>query len=393
LKDELGVKALVVATSDHNHYRSGYPLLASTSLCDVVDGHVYWQHPNYGTDPVTGRQTFSIKNTPMVDDPLDSTIVQLARSAVAGKPYTVSETNHPFPNEYACEGIPILAAYAALHDWDGIFLYTFEHKAPADWGQRLPSHFEIQPDPVKMTNIAAGACLFLRHDVRSARDTILRSYSPDQVRESIRASSSHRPLFTPGFGRSIPLKHGTQITSFEKSGNTYPKVDENSPIVSDTGELNWHYGRPHTGLVTVNTEKSQALIGFVGQTQASLPNLSAKIENEFCSIVLTSLDDKPISEATQLLLVTTARTANAGMKWNEDRTSLEDWGSEPTVIEPVKGTITLRNLEPFSQVEVIGLNSAAKPLAPSVPAETIADGCRIALGESATPWYLVRIKR
>ena len=125
LREDLGVKPPLAATSDHNHGKSGYPLLASTSQLDIVDGHVYWQHPNYLTDSATGRRKgFEIPNTPMVNDPSHSSVVQLSRTAMAGKPYTVSEVNHPFPNEYACEGIPILAAYAALHDWDGIFWYT-----------------------------------------------------------------------------------------------------------------------------------------------------------------------------------------------------------------------------------------------------------------------------
>jgi len=95
LKQELGVKSLLVGSSDHSHYRSGYPHLASISLLDVVDGHVYWQHPRYTRDPKTGKTIgFWIGNSPMVDDPLHSTVVQLSRSAVAGKPYTVSEVNH-----------------------------------------------------------------------------------------------------------------------------------------------------------------------------------------------------------------------------------------------------------------------------------------------------------
>ncbi|WP_457826658.1 hypothetical protein, partial [Staphylococcus aureus] len=80
LKNDLGVKALIVGTSDHNHYNSGYPLLASTSVCDVIDGHVYWQHPNYVRDPKGRQQGFTIPNTPMVDDPANSTVVQLSRS-------------------------------------------------------------------------------------------------------------------------------------------------------------------------------------------------------------------------------------------------------------------------------------------------------------------------
>ena len=93
LREELDVKPLLLATSDHNHGRSGYPLLASTSLLDVIDGHVYWQHPNYLTDPVSGRQTgFQISNTPMVNDPLYSSVVQLSRTAMAGKPPACIET-------------------------------------------------------------------------------------------------------------------------------------------------------------------------------------------------------------------------------------------------------------------------------------------------------------
>ena len=89
LKDELEIQALIVGTSDHNHGKTGYPLLTSSSQMDIVDGHVYWQHPRYLTDPKTRRRTFSIKNTPMVNEPFNSTVIQLSRSAVAGKPYPV----------------------------------------------------------------------------------------------------------------------------------------------------------------------------------------------------------------------------------------------------------------------------------------------------------------
>jgi hypothetical protein len=393
LKQELGLKCLVVGTSDHNHGKTGYPLLTSTSRLDVVDGHVYWQHPRYLTDPKTKAPTFSIPNTPMVNDPFNSTVVQLSRSAVAGKPYTISETNHPFPNEYACEGIGILAAYSAFHDWDGVFLYTFEHKDPKEWENRIPGHFEIRPDPVKMTNIAAGAILFLRGDVQPALETIPRSYSIDQVREGIRASSSDGPYFTPGFSLSIPLRHTTRIVSFDDQPSQYPQVNKDSPIVSDTGELAWRYSPQGKGLVTVETERSQALIGFVKHHNKALKNLSAEVENEFCSIILTSLDGQPISRSERLLLVATAQAANDRMTWNENRTSLSDWGSAPTVIEPVKGKVILRNLEPAKRIEVIRLNGAGEALGNTSSAQNIKADLEVSIGEPATTWYLARIQR
>jgi len=393
LKNDVGVKSLIVGTSDHNHWRSGYPLLSSTSLCDVVDGHVYWQHPSYSTDRETGKRSFWIPNTPMVADPLHSTVVQLARSAVARKPYTVSETNHPFPNEYACEGIGILAAYAALHDWDGIFFYTFSHRAPDDWSTHAPGHFDIRPEPVRMTNLAAGACLFLRGDVQRAGRTVCRSYTPEQVRESIRYSSSERPFFTPGFDPALALMHGTRIRSFEQPDGPYLGTAADSVIVSDTGQLAWHHGRAERSHVTVQTDRSQACIGFVKNTQQYLRNFAAAIEHEFCSIVLTSLDGKAISRAERLLLVTTARSANTGMKWNDKRTALASWGTPPTVIEPVTGSVTLRNLETAKRIEAVPLDGAGGSLAGAIRATKNAKGYQIHIGQPATPWYLIRVAR
>ena len=175
LKDTVKVNQLIAANSDHNHSKSGYALLSLTSKLDFVDGHVYWQHPNYFNDPVTGKQNFTIPNTPMVNDPLGSTVAQLSRSAVQGKPFTVSETNHPFPNHYSCEGIVTLAAYGLLQDWDGIYFYTFEHDNPSRWKTRTPSYFDIQHDPVKMANLASGGVLFQRADADAARKNIIRN--------------------------------------------------------------------------------------------------------------------------------------------------------------------------------------------------------------------------
>ncbi len=393
LTETLGVKSLIVGTSDHNHYKTGYPLLTSTSKLDVVDGHVYWQHPNYRTDPRSKRQTFSIPNTPMVNDPLNSTVVQLSRSAVAGKPYTVSETNHPFPNEYACEGIGILAAYSAFHDWDGIFLYTFEHKDPQEWEPRMPGHFEIRPDPVKMTNLAACAVMFLRGDVRAAIETIPRSYSMEQVRDGIRLPSSERPYFTPGFPLALPLQHTTRIAGFDEPSGPYPQVDKDDPIVSDTGELVWYHSPEGKGLVMVETDTSQALIGFVRDNNIVVKNLSAAVENEFCSIILTSLDAQPISSSGRLLLVATARSANSRMTWNADRTSLADWGAAPMVIEPVKAKVALRSMESAKRVEVLPLTGEGKAIGKPVIVQNSAERYTFAIGDPATTWYLITIRR
>ena len=74
LRKDLGVRCVILATADHSHHNTGYPLMLATSSFDVVDGHDYWQHP-------WERKVKS----PMVDDPKNSTVVELSRTAESGK--------------------------------------------------------------------------------------------------------------------------------------------------------------------------------------------------------------------------------------------------------------------------------------------------------------------
>ena len=155
----------------------------------------------------------------------------------------------------------------------------------------------------------------------------------------------------------------------------------------------WHHSEKGKAFVTVETEKSQALIGFLKGRDSQLKNLSATVENKFCSIILTSLDGRAISNSERLLLVVTARSANSGMIWNEKRTTLSDWGSAPTVIETVKGKIVLRDLEPAQHIEAVPLDSGGKPLGNSISSRAVKGDFTISVGEKATTWYLIRIER
>jgi hypothetical protein len=382
LKETLGVKAPVVGTADHGHSSSAYSLLASISKLDVVDGHVYWQHPG-------AREAKS----PMVNDPLHSTVVQLSRTAFAGKPYTVSETNHPFPNDWAAEGIPTLAAYGNFQDWDAIIMYTFEPKRAADWKPYVGDAFDISLDPVRMTQMAAGALTFLRGDVRPAVKTVERSYSPEQVIASRRLPRTEQPYFTPGFPLSLPLQHGVRIRSFDGPPTENPVASDASPIVSDTKELAWHTSGGENGLVTVETGRTQSLIGFVNARGTVLKNLAAEIENDFAAIVLAAMDSEPLARSAKMLLTVGSRVENTGMKWNETRTGLAEQGGPPALIEPVTGTITLRNLEGAVSVTATPLDGAGHPAGGEIAGAKTAGGWTIPIGEPATTWYVITVER
>ena len=381
LKKDLGVKVPITGTADHSHTSSPYTMLASLANLDILDGHVYWQHP--GSPPPV--------NTPMVNDPLNSTVVQLSRTAFAGKPYTVSETNHPFPNDWASEGIPTLAAYGAFQDWDAIIMYTFEPKLAPYWKPYVGDPFDISLDPVRMTEMATGALTFLRGDVRPARETVSRTYSSEQVLESRKLPRSEAPYYTPGFPLSLPLEHAVRIQSLDGPPTAAMTASAANPIVSDTKELAWYTSPTKTGLVTVETDRTQALIGFVKANARSLKNLSAEITNNFASIVLSSLDGKPIAQSFRMLLTAGSRVSNTNLKWNEAHTRTASQGESPSLIEPVTGTVMLRGIAKAATVSAAALDGAGRPIGEPIQARKTADGWALPIGSPVTTWYVISV--
>jgi hypothetical protein len=418
LKDELGVQSPVIATADHTYWIPNQPLLRSTSLLDWVDGHVYWQHP-----AIWGR-----RNTPMVDQPLHSTIVKLSRSPFLDRPFTVSEVNQPNPSEYVAEMIPLLAGYAAFQDWDGIYFYTFEPKVGSDARPYVDDYFDITLDPVKMVQMTVGALLFERGDVRAAREIVSRTYSKEQVNEALRLPESERPYFTPGFPLSIPLRHESRIRALDAEPTAKFTDDPSPPYVADTGELVWTVGHrvsplsrtavhdsgpgpkpggtmeppaaddwppgsatEHTGVVTVDTPRTQALVGFIRDHNRTTRHLAAEVKNDFCAITLSSLTSEPIQRSRKLLLTACSRWQNTGSKWDERRAMWTEWGRGPTLIEPVTGWLVMRDLDGAVAVKLTPLDGAARPIGAPVMGRQLEDGWEIPLGAPATNWYLVEV--
>ena len=386
LKSELGVKSPVIGTADHTYWIPSQPLLNANEHMDYIDAHVYWQHP-----AIWGQ-----RNTPMVNDPLDSTVVKLSRSAMSGRPFTVSEVNHPNPNDYAAEMIPILAAYAAFQDWDGIYFYTFEPKVGDDWDPYVFDEFDITLDPVKMIQMKTGALIFSRADVDPAQTTVERSYTDEQVYETMRMPERERPFFTKDFPKELPLLHGSRIRSLHKRMSKDLPRKVQAPYYSDTQQLKWYPNGGKTGIFTIDTARTQAIVGFLKANPMETFHITPEIKNDFCAISLSSLTEEPIRRSDSLLLTACSKWENSGVVWNERYTLWDDWGHGPTLIEPVKGWLMLKELDGAVAVFVTPLDGAGVPLTDTpIEGRRMEDGWEIHLGdpEHPTNQYHIQIIR
>jgi hypothetical protein len=94
-----------------------------------------------------------------------------------------------------------------------------------------------------------------------------------------------------------------------------------------------------------------------------------------------------------MLLTAGSRWQNSGVKWNERRTLWTQYGKRPTLIEPVKGWLTLHEIEGAVGMQLIPLDGAARPIGEPLRGRRLEGGWEIPLGNPATTWYLIRVIR
>jgi hypothetical protein len=146
-------------------------------------------------------------------------------------------------------------------------------------------------------------------------------------------------------------------------------------------------------MVTVDTPRTQALIGFVKAEGKEVGNLAADIRNTFCTILLSSMDKQPIATSSKLLLVAGGPVQNTGQAWNSAGTDVTAWGGSPTLVDQVRGTIVLRKLEGARGVSVQPIDGAGQPLGAPVQATASGDGWKIPVGVPTTTWYQITVER
>ncbi|MFA6561658.1 MAG: carbohydrate binding domain-containing protein [Verrucomicrobiia bacterium] len=396
LRDELKVRALIEGTN-HNY---GLPCLRAESLLDLMDCHAYWQHPRFPRKPWS-RTDWDIGNTAMLDAPTANCISQLCRSSVAGKPFTVSEYNHPFPNEYGCEMPLMLAAYASLQDWDAVYGYTFNHR----WdeallgGDQVTGYFDIANEVSKMAQMPTASLMFQKGFVRPAKKLVTVSYDENRTYDSLKEKRWDRIGFHLDGELSplLPLVHRFRVERFDAPQTTrvvdVAFKEPEGRIESDTGELLWETGEKRTGRLTINTPRAQAAVGWIGGKTLKTADVEFRLNTPFCAISLAALDGQLITKSKKILLVVAARCANTGMEWNKERTSINDkWGGPPLLIEAVEGEVILRRAAGAAVLQAIPLDGCGRPQ-PQRVLKLAKQEAGIAVplrAADATVWYLLQ---
>jgi hypothetical protein len=374
LKNDLKAHANIVGSQDS---WGGLGGALRESLFDFADNHAYWQHPGFPHQPWDPKD-WTIGNTALVRDGRDYPFADLARYRLAGKPYTISEYNSPAPNDFRAETIPTLAAFAAVQDWDGFYLFDYCSDRDAYNSDRIKGFFSIDSDPAKMAFLPAAAMLFERLDMPLA-DRELRLHLTPAEAPGLLAKNGPNILAewqAAGIKTADAMSHRLSV-SFEPAGETAGDAgktrrggqDQAAPTTEilntfADSAISWQdIGTDQARFIAVSPS-SKVMVGFLGGQKTNAGGWELQIpqgETRFAALTLTAMDGKDTEHSVSLLLTAVGRVENAGMGWNATRTSVGDqWGSGPTQAEGVTGAVTLRTV--VTDATVYALDGTGKRL-------------------------------
>ncbi|WP_337176973.1 carbohydrate binding domain-containing protein [Paludisphaera sp.] len=387
LKEDLGVKCVVLGT------QMGWSPAPVQARLDAIDSHSYWQHPHFPRRP-WDQDDWTIQNLPMAGRPDGGTLPRLGLSRVVGKPFLCTEYNHSAPNTYGAETIPLIAAYAARQDWDGVFLFAYSHRGD-DWDARkITSFFDIDQHPAKMATLPAAAAMFLRGDVPVASRTAIARPKADDWIEAGRL----RGAWGLG-GEAFGLTTDQALTSYVGVAIEGVEEPRRPAGPEDSKGFAWSPGADELfGRATIDAPRSKALIGSIKPGPATLGDVTIDTKPNrqgWAAITLTALDGPDFRSPGRVLLTAAGDAGNVGMKWRDAaRTTIgRDWGGGPSLVEGIPAVVTLP--VPAARVKAWPLDERGRrrdrePLKVAGDAKS----AHVRIGpESKTLWYEIEIAR
>jgi len=326
LKNTLGVKVPINTTN----WNAGAADLAAQSVADYIDNHSYWDHPHFPNIPWSSTD-WTISNKPMVKETSGGTIPGLfAAVPMVNKPFTISEYNHPFPNQYQAEAVSFILGYSAFNGADGVMLFDYAGSNYID--DKIESYFSINRNPIFMAQFPAAAYAF-------RNKLIAESSSPQKVNYKSETINLIPKNDTNSWGSSVlfekklSLINSIRTESYNSTTETNFAGMQNSPVnpyKTDTGQINWDVTN---GVYSIVSSKYQNVTGFFNTIAGKrIGNIFFYPTDKeyFGSLSYLSIDKE------KDLLTLVSKIQNSNMIWSGTSTVNNNWGRNPTQIYPIK---------------------------------------------------------
>ncbi len=339
------------------------------SRLDWIDMHAYWQHPAFPPDKPWSATEWRVPNTAMVREPGGGTLPGLAAHRVAGMPFTVSEYNHPAPLDASAEGLIELAAYAAIQDWDGIFLFDYCGSRDEFKVDRIKGFFSVDTHPGKIALMPAAARLFLRGDVRPLGLEAKLEVPAARVPElTAKTGQDVLALWRQNSMQSADLLEWCSTIRFTEGG-AVRLIRPMDHLRMMPAPFEWLAKPAETARCLYRSDSSVGAIGYLGGRSEQVGSVTVAVDktaSNFAVVTVSAIDDRTIYASRSLLVTAVGAVENTGMGWNLDHTSVSNqWGTGPTLAEGIPGQVTIKTDRHRATVYALTATGARGPVVPS----------------------------
>jgi len=389
---KIGVKCVITASNSALGMTDSW---AQAGVGDAVAIHACWDPPHPQGQAAAAGPLWSWNRAMVKSD--GGYLRQFAAASVAGKPLMITGAMNCGPNEYRAEGPLLLAAHAALQDWDGVLWFNYAESRPFAEHVHAQTPFAFDCDPARLGQFPAAARLFLGGLVTPSKLTTQVAWSRADLTAvspwtwsggwtiadgtpptwltfisrwrnrlpgieapapdiAVAAGRGHAPPAWPAKARlQLALKPESHSTRNEQLWVAAAKQlglplgwEEGGgrAFASDTGELAWDQDSGRFNLIA---PRCRAALGFIGGRTQALADVTVEATTpEFASVTLVALDDQPVAKSNHLLLTAVARCENTNQKWIEGfDADVRVAHAEPgTWIEPVRSRVTFHRTTP-----------------------------------------------
>ncbi len=179
IRNNLGSKALIMGTA------MGCSSTYLQECFDIIDSHAYWNHPVFPEND-WDMNYYYVGNKDLTLADGDSTLTSLAQYRVYGKPFSVSEYDHPYPNQFSSEAYPMIASFASFQDWDCIFTFCSELPKTSDGQkQKINGYFDQTNNPSKSCAAPLASRIFRNFLVKPGIKKVYVPLSMQQEKDNL----------------------------------------------------------------------------------------------------------------------------------------------------------------------------------------------------------------
>jgi hypothetical protein len=336
LIDSLQVKTPITGT---NALTGIHDAMTQANM-DYIDDHKYWDLVRLPRG--WSKTDWHITNKSLLKtDNLTSLTNLFLGLKYSNKPYTISEYNHGFPNQYRTEMPATLLAYAGLHGVDGIMFFTYNaYDEVLEWDKDYIYHFlAMHRDHSIMSLFPSCALAYRNGYIQEDNSPILLSFTPKEVYESVfKDTYSRWGEYTP-VNRNWGLIKNISTDSYGTTSMREPDFVEPSNNIYVTATNETKFDRTKD-IVSTETPNFVALTGFLPAVPNTTVGYLRLIEAQaFGSITWVSLVNKPLNSSEKSLITLSSQQQNTNPVWGVYNASptlinLSDWGTTPTVQQP-----------------------------------------------------------